>query len=286
MLEFVLSAFADEYSPEFDRQLEGLKLHGIGLIEVRGVDRKNISNLTDEELHAVRAKLDAAGIGVSAIGSPVGKIKVFDPFEPELEKLKRCISAAKILGTKNIRMFSFYIPSDKTYEECRDEVMKRLGIMLETAEAEGITLCHENEKGIYGDNDERCYEIQKEFGGRIKLIFDPANFREKDVETFPKAYGLLKDYIYYMHIKDVSSKDKTIVPAGRGDGRIPEILSALNASRSGRMILTIEPHLKVFDGLANLESDEKTNISGAFKTSEEAFGAAVKAIKDIIAKIG
>ena len=257
MAEFVLSAFADEYSPKFDEQLEGLKKNGVGFIEIRGVDGTNVADLTDEQLHEVRAKLDAAGIGVSSIGSPIGKIKVYDEFEPHLEKLERCISAAKILGTPNIRMFSFYIPEGKTREECRPEVMRRLGVMLDIARKAGVTLCHENEKGIYGDSPETCLDINNEFGGEMKLIFDPANFIECGCEPFPHGYGLLGDRIYYMHIKDATA-EKMIAPAGKGVGRIPEIIADLDKKRSGKIFLTVEPHLRVFAGLAGLESDEKT----------------------------
>ena len=283
MAEFVLSAFADEYSPKFDEQLEGLKKNGVGFIEIRGVDGTNVADLTDEQLHEVRAKLDAAGIGVSSIGSPIGKIKVYDEFEPHLEKLERCISAAKILGTPNIRMFSFYIPEGKTREECRPEVMRRLSVMLDIAKKAGVTLCHENEKGIYGDSPETCLDINNEFGGEMKLIFDPANFIECGCEPFPHGYGLLGDRIYYMHIKDATA-EKMIAPAGKGVGRIPEIIADLDKKRSGKIFLTVEPHLRVFAGLAGLETDEKTKMPNTYRTSAEAFGAAVDAIKAIIAK--
>ncbi len=282
MAEFVLSAFADEYSPKFDEQLEGLKKNGVGFLEIRGVDGKNISDLTEDELKEVREKLDKAGIGVSAIGSPIGKIKTSDPLEPHLEKLRSCIKAAKILGTPNIRMFSFYMPEGVSREEARPEVMKRLGAMLEIAKAEGITLCHENEKGIYGDSPETCLDIQKEFGGEIKLVFDPANFIECSYEPYPHGFELLGDRLYYMHIKDADA-DHRIAPAGKGIGRIPEIIKELD-KREGRIFLTVEPHLRVFKGFDALETDEKTKMPNTYATGEEAFGAAVDAIKAIITK--
>lgn len=281
MAEFVLSAFADEYSPEFDKQLEGLKKNGVGFLEIRGVDGKNIADLTEDELKAVRQKLDKAGIGVSSIGSPIGKIKTSDPMEPHLDKLKNCIKAAKILGTPNIRMFSFYMPEGVSREEARPEVMKRLGMMLELAKAEGVTLCHENEKGIYGDSPETCLDIQKEFGGEIKLIFDPANFIECSYEPYPHGFELLGDRIYYMHIKDADNEHR-IAPAGKGIGRISDIIKELD-KREGKIFLTVEPHLRVFKGLDGLQTDDKTKIPNTYATSEEAFGAAVSAIKEIIA---
>lgn len=282
MAEFILSAFADEYSPKFDEQLEGLKKNGVGFMEIRGIDGKNVSDLTEDEMKAVREKLDKAGIGVSSIGSPIGKIKANDPFEPHLDKLRNCIKAAKILGTENIRMFSFYMPDSVSREEARPEVMKRLGAMLEIAKAEGITLCHENEKGIWGDSPETCLEIQKEFNGEIKLIFDPANFIECGYEPYPHGFDLIGDRIYYMHIKDATA-ERTIAPAGKGIGRIPDIIRELD-KRDGKIFLTVEPHLRVFKGLDALENGEKTNMPNTYASSEEAFTAAVDAIKEIVSK--
>ena len=92
MAEFILSAFADEYAPELDLQIEGLKKNGIGFMEIRGVDGTNVSDLSLEQAHEVRRKLDAAGIGVSAIGSPIGKIGLDDDFEAHLEKLRHTIA--------------------------------------------------------------------------------------------------------------------------------------------------------------------------------------------------
>lgn len=286
MAEFVLSAFADEYSPKLDEQIEGLKKNGVGFMEIRGVDGKNVSDLTEDEMKAAKAKLDAAGIGVSSIGSPIGKIKITDEFEPHLDKLRNCIKAAKIFGTQNIRIFSFYIPADKTREECRPEVMKRLKAMLDIAKAEGVNLCHENEKGIYGESADCCLDIQNEFGGEIKLIFDPANFIMDGHESYPRAYEMLGDKIYYMHIKDATA-EKVICPAGKGIGGVPSIIADLNKKRSGKLFLSVEPHLKVFKGFEDLETaDDKTKMpENTYASNFEAFGAACDAIKAIIADV-
>ncbi|MBE6659088.1 MAG: sugar phosphate isomerase/epimerase, partial [Ruminococcaceae bacterium] len=88
MAKFILSAFADEYAPEIDRQIEGLKANGIEYMEIRGVDGTNISDITLDKAEEVHAKLKAAGIGVSSIGSPIGKIKLTDDFEAHLDKLR------------------------------------------------------------------------------------------------------------------------------------------------------------------------------------------------------
>ena len=69
MAEFILSAFADEITPDFDGQLEALKKLNIPLLELRGVDGKSFTQLTDAEVSAVGGKLKKAGIGLSALGA-------------------------------------------------------------------------------------------------------------------------------------------------------------------------------------------------------------------------
>ncbi len=280
MVTFKLSAFADEYSPDFDKQIEGLKKNGIPMIEVRGVDGTPINKITLEKAREIKTKLDAAGIGVSSVGSPIGKISITDPMEPHIESLKHIIEIAKILGTKRIRMFSFFMPKDEQPEKYRDEVFARLEQMLDVADAEGMELCHENEKGIYGDIPERCAEILEHFGGRLKGVFDHANFLNVGAVPYPFGYELLKEHITYFHIKDAVGT--TIYPAGKGNGRIPETIEAIRKDFDGEIILTAEPHLSAFIGLDKLENtDEK--IEKPFKDSEEAFGVAIDAIKAIIA---
>ncbi len=275
MAKFKLSAFSDEYAKELDSQIEGLVKNKVKMTELRGVDGINVSDLTVMQAMNVKSKLDAFGIGISAIGSPIGKIKITDPMEPHLDKLKQTCETAEIMGTRRIRMFSFYIP-DGNYDECRDEVIDRMGQMLDVADEYGMHLCHENEKGIYGDIAERCLDLLKSTGGRLGCVFDPANFIQSGCEPFPHAYNLLKHYITYMHIKD-AVRNGTIVVPGSGIGCLPEILALINKNTKEEVILTVEPHLRVFAGLAALESgtENHSTIGNTFATAEEAFGTAI-----------
>lgn len=275
MANFRLSAFADEYSPEFDRQLEGLAEFGIDRIELRGVDGKNVSELTSAEAKEVRRKLDAAGVELSAVGSPLGKVDINGDLAAHYEVTKRVCETADILGCRLLRGFSFY----KT-EGQRDRVIDALGTMLGICSGAGVLYCHENEKNIYGDTAERCLDLKEVFGDSLGVVFDHANFIQCGVEPYPHAFSLLGDHITYMHIKDAAS-DGTVAPAGEGIGRIAETLSELNR-REGELILTLEPHLRVFAGLDSLEAGEKTKLRGTYATAENAFAAAVSALRNII----
>ncbi len=283
MVKFKLSAFSDEYSPSLDEQIEGLITNKIRMTELRGVDGINVSDLTSSQAADVHKKLDSAGITLSSVGSPIGKIKITDPLEPHLDKLKNTCEVADILACDKIRMFSFYIPDGK-YDEYKNEVIDRMGAMLDVADEYGVTLCHENEKGIYGDTPERCLEILEEFAGRLGCVFDPANFIQCGCEPFEHCYNLLKSHITYLHIKDALANG-TVVPSGMGKGCIPELLAVINREFSGDFILTLEPHLKVFSGLEKLEEGGKTSVIGStYKTSAEAFRTAAEYLRYCIPK--
>ncbi|MBQ3231710.1 MAG: TIM barrel protein, partial [Clostridia bacterium] len=283
MAKFILSAFADEADNNLTGQIEALQKAGIACIELRGVNGKNVKDLTLEEAADVRKQLNDAGISVSSMGSPFGKISVHDDFEKHLEEFKHALALCKVLGCDRMRMFSFFYPKDEDPAQYRDLVIDRLEKMLALAEEAGIILCHENEKGIYGDTAARCLDLINHFGGRLKCIFDPANFiqcGEKPIENFE----ILKDKIFYMHIKDALLDGGAVVPSGCGDGNVQEILKGLSGNADD-MLLTIEPHLRVFSGLENLQ-DEEVKHKYSYPDSQTAFAAAADALKKILVNIG
>ena len=283
MAKFILSAFADEASPMLDEQIKALKEEGVSLIELRGVDGKNVSTLTLEEAAAVKAKLDAAGIRLSALGSPYGKASLGVAFDEHLALFKHGLELCKALDCKRIRMFSFYPAEGVSPEDSREEVLRRLEIMVSLAEEAGVTLVHENEKGIYGDDTARNADLLQHFGDRMGFAFDPANFIQCSVKPI-EAFDVLHNRITYMHIKDAFLSDGAVVCAGHGDGNMSEILRRLNAEREDEVILTVEPHLTVFKGLSDLQ-DEELKHHEAYPDSRTAFHAAVQALKDILAEI-
>ena len=93
-------AFADEASASIDKQMEAMKRNGLQGLEIRNVDGVNVSDITLEKAKEVHEKMEAAGLKVWSIGSPLGKIGIEAAFEPHLEKLKHTLEVAKILESK------------------------------------------------------------------------------------------------------------------------------------------------------------------------------------------
>ena len=272
-------AFADEACPQIDGQIDALLRNSLNGLEIRGVDGTNISDITLDKAREVKSKLDAVGLSVFSVGSPIGKIGIEDDFGAHLDKFRHTLELASILGAQNMRIFSFYIDGDA--EQYEGKVLERMAKLAEVADGSGVTLCHENEKGIFGDVPSRCKVIHENIP-EIKAVFDPANFVQCGVDTL-EAYGMLKNYIKYMHVKD-SRLDGSIVPAGYGDGNIKKIVSDL--CKNGKTCFTLEPHLTVFEGLSGLEREgEKSNVGSiSFPDANTAFDAAVTAFDKIIGR--
>jgi len=268
---FTLSAFADEVAKDLDEQMDVLEREGVKFIELRRVWGKGVLTLTDDEVARVKEESSARGFGFSAIGSPIGKIKIDDDFDAHLKDFRRAIEIAKELSCPNIRLFSYFIPKGEDAADYRDEVMRRMRAKVEIAEAEDIMLLHENESRIYGDVGERCLDILTEVkSDKLEAIFDPANFVQCKEDTL-ECWAKLKDRVKYFHIKDAETSGK-VVPAGVGAGNFVEILT--DAVKRG------------FDGFASLEPHLAHAGSSYGDTGPELFKVAADALKGVIAKAG
>ncbi len=274
-----LYAFADEASPMIDGQIAAMRRNGLDGLEIRGVDGQNISEITLQKAKEVKEKLDAAGLVTWSVGSPLGKVNIGDDFAAHLQKCRHTCEIASILGAKRIRVFSFYLPKDADFDAYEDAVAEKLSAMLAVANEYGIFLCHENEKGIFGDTADRCKRLYDRLPA-LKAVFDPANFLQCGVDA-REAFDLLGDRIDYLHIKDCMA-DGNVVPAGKGVGNLPYILQKARALGIGN--LTVEPHLTVFAGLSDLEQKGEQSKVGAFvyDSADAAFDAACDALKEIL----
>lgn len=281
MEKWILSAFADEYCSDLQGQVAALNSFGISHIELRFLDGKSISVLTGPEAKEAKKILDDGGIRVSALGSPVGKISLNDPFSTHLELARRVFENAKILDADKIRMFSFYLRPGESREQCRREVLDKLGTLLDLADSFGVMLCHENEAKIYGESPAQCRELMEAFDGRIRAVFDMGNFVLGGYQPWPDGYEQLKDYVAYFHIKD-SLAAGAIVPAGLGEAKIREILHAHSNYTGKQVLLCLEPHLQTFDGLNKLVDVVNFENPYQFANQKTAFAEAVKCTKALL----
>jgi hypothetical protein len=151
-----LSAFADEVTEDFRAQVEYLASETVGFIEPRFINRKNIMDLSRSELDEARKLIRDHGLKVSAIGSPIGKVRLDEPFGPHLDKFKHAVELAVFFETPFIRMFSYYAPEGKNIDDYRDQVIERMAAKVDVVKDVDVTMVHENEAHIYGHTAEHC----------------------------------------------------------------------------------------------------------------------------------
>jgi len=271
-MTFILSGFADEISPDLNEQLAVLAAESISHLELRSVWSTNVADLDDVQLASLRRQLGESGVQVSAIGSPIGKVRIDAPLAPELDRLRRVADVAGELGTTLVRVFSFFIPQAHDPELYRAQVIDRMGELAAVAEERGLVLAHENEKEIYGDRPERCVDIIESVGSpALRATFDAANFVQCGVRPHADAYELLRPYLVYVQVKDALTATGGVVPAGQGDGQVRETLAELRDS-AFQGYLSLEPHLAT------------SGRFGGF-SGPDGFRLASSALKDLLADL-
>jgi sugar phosphate isomerase/epimerase len=263
-----LSAFADEISQDPVEQVDVLSRHGIRHIEFRAIHSTNVLDLSEAQHTAFRELLRARGFGLSAIGSPVGKVGINDPFDAHLRRFERAMELADFYETPRIRIFSFYMPPGEDPGLYRAAVLSRMAELTRLAAEREITLLLENEKGIYGDSAARVADIVESVDSPLLIhAFDPANYLEVG-QSIDEAWSLLRPHVKHFHVKDYDPKTHRNVPAGAGQGQIPRLLAEAAASGYDGFC-TLEPHLVI--------AEKSFGFTGP-----ERFADAVAALKQIL----
>jgi sugar phosphate isomerase/epimerase len=267
-----VSAFADEIGPDPKDQLNVLDKCGVKHIELRSIYQTNVLNLTDDQVKDLKKLFDDRGFKLSAIGSPIGKIPITDPFEPHLVRFQRAIELCKAFGTQNIRLFSYYLPQGHDWPTHRNEVMDRMHRKVELAAAAGVRLVHENEHGIYGDDPKRVLDLMASMNHpSFRAVFDPANYVVDGFDPWG-AWHMTKSWTAHFHIKDWIHGQTHGVVTGEGQGRIADVMA--DVAKSGYVgFAALEPHL--------LGGGPTGGITGP-----DLFPGAVKAFTNVLDKVG
>ncbi|MGL4554421.1 MAG: sugar phosphate isomerase/epimerase family protein, partial [Gemmataceae bacterium] len=227
---FTISAFADEISADPVEQVEVLAKSGVRYIELRSVHKTNVLDLTDAQIRELKSLFDARGFGLSAIGSPIGKVKIDSDFEPHFKRFERALELAQLFETANIRVFSFYPPGDaKDWNgvegRWEKEVFARMHRLADRADQAGLRLVHENEHRIYGDSPERVVKLFQEVQSpSFKAVYDPANYVFCGYDPW-EGWTRTKGYTAHFHIKDWKAGEDHGSMPGEGQGRLPEVIA-------------------------------------------------------------
>lgn len=267
-----LSGFGDEIDDDPRIQTAVLSALGASAIEVRSAWGMNIVDLTTTQLEELATIIADAGLVVSAIASPIGKVPVAQR-EDEYDRLRAAIAAAKRLGTDRIRLFSFYPQDAEDPARDQNEVVAGMRELARIAAAAEVVLLHENEKDIFGDVPERILRLLAAVDSpALQLAWDSANFVQVGVVPDQDTIELLSPWVDYLQVKDATLEDAAVHPAGEGDGGVDLVVDVLLA-RGYRGFASLEPHLSsAFD-------------TGGF-SGPTSFGQAARAFRAIADRAG
>lgn len=268
---FIISGFGDEIAADPAEQLDALAGLQIRHLDLRGAWDRNILDFTVEDVRAMQAVLRQKEATVAMVASPVGKSQITEPASYEVERLDKAIRLADAFATPLIRVFSYYhegIPHDA----CRDEVVTRLADWGSVAERAGVTLLLENEGDLWGDTPDRLVDLFSAVNSpALRFTLDAGNFASLGIASYDEAYPRLAPWLSHIQIKDVQREPHKVVPAGQGDGQIPQVLAAARAA-GYQGYLSLEPHLAV--------AGRAGGFSGA-----ALFGTAAEALRTILTRL-
>jgi sugar phosphate isomerase/epimerase len=269
---FTISGFGDEIAADPAEQLDALAGLKIRHLDLRGAWDRNILDFTGEDVQRMQAALAERGATVAMIASPIGKSPITGPASYEVERLQTAIRLAGAFGTPLIRVFS-YCHEGVSHADCRDEVVARLRSWARIAEGAGVTLLLENESDLWGDTPDRLVDLFSAIDSpALRLTLDAGNFASLGIASHDEGYRMLSRWLSHLQIKDVQTASHTVVPAGKGDGQIRQVLAAAQAD-GYQGYLSLEPHLAV--------AGRAGGFSGA-----ALFGTAADALRAILNDLG
>ena len=241
-----LSGIGDEAGASLAAQVRAITQLGWSHIELRSVERKELAQLSLEEVRRIADTLAAADLTVSVLSSGIGAWgrSVATPFSWDLDELRALAPRAELLGTRYIRVMSWQSDGDVSCGRWAAESIGRMTMLVERAQALGLTLLHENCIGWAGQSAECALAIVRAVDSpSLRLLLDIGNcvVHGQDPVSYTRT---LREHIAHVHVKDarIEADGPRFVAPGEGSARIRECLALLrDVDYTGG--LSLETHL-------------------------------------------
>ena len=245
-----ISGMCGEIAGPLDEQIAGLRALGVPRANLTKLSLTadgpslSIDELSDAELASLRRRLDESGISCYCVTSPVGKYAVNTDPDKVVRQIERSIEAANVLGSRWIRIFSFAPRDGVSGAEDRNVVkdaFERLVRAIETSGDEAVPLLENNYRMYTMDGDTTRDILLDYEPGQVGLAFDAHAYVVSEIRPFDEAWSKVEPWVRVLHLKDYVAATGTIVPVGKGDGQLREIVS--KADPNVVEDLALEPHL-------------------------------------------
>jgi sugar phosphate isomerase/epimerase len=225
MSRLMTAAITDEFSPtDLDRALDAMQALGMSGAELRIIGGRNVLTLPDEAIDRARAAVEARGMRVVSIASPVFKCELPDapPVDGRLGQdtflsthtladqpalAARAFDIAERTGAPIVRVFSFWRTIDPS--SCFDRIVHALRDLAEQAARRKLIVGIENEHACHiATGREAADLLEAADHPALGLIWDPANALVAGERAFPDGYAHLPVHrIVHVHAKDCRARD-------------------------------------------------------------------------------
>lgn len=234
---FTLGVFTDEISHDFGHALDVSAELGIGYLQLRTYQGKNLIDLDWGTLEKVREIVLERRFKVVAIASPLLKcplpesppIRGGDHFsvtergyDRQMEVLAKSIEIARFFDTNLVRCFAFWRGA-APFEEVRGAIAERMRPLVAFAEREGIVLGLENEYACYASTGAETRALIDAVNSRaLRVTWDPANAVVGGERAYPDGYEKVREFIVDVHLKDATYSRRESKPDWKpvGEGAV------------------------------------------------------------------
>ncbi len=268
-----VGVITDEISQDIEESLEVMRRCDVSISEIRAVWGKNSADLDASELARLRQLLSDAGSSVCAISSPFFKCDLYEDrqaargrlheardmgLSEQMNLLERLFNVAETLGTRNIRVFTFWRTEDPT-PEIEDRIVAMFEKPVALAEKRGVRLLIENEHACFLGTGAETTRVLKRFDSEaIGAVWDPGNAFCAGEQPYPDGYEAIRPWIRHIHIKDArrdSAGEVEFVKVGEGVLDYPAQIARLKTDGYDG-VLSLETHYALEDGGKAAASEE------------------------------
>ncbi len=230
MANFPVGVITDEFSQDFERVCATAVELGIPELEIRTAWNKNVMDMTDGEVDALKEAANRHGRRIVGVASPVFKcvlpnggeidgryqqdaFQASFTYDDQPQLLDRAVEIAIRLDARLVRVFSFW--RTKNPERNFDRIMESLGAGGKQVQGSGVQLGLENEAAChFGTGEEVGAAVQLLDPEVYGVVWDPANAFVCGERAYPDGF----DHVPVERINHVHAKDCTVDPdTGRPD---------------------------------------------------------------------
>lgn len=255
MPTFTLSVLTDEVSPDLSVGLRFAREEGLDTVDIRSIGGINFLSIEPKRQQAIADEIKAAGLKVGCFATPLFKWPrpgtsaggMGDQFgfdrkgRTDAELFEESCEAAALLGTDNLRIFSYLTYDGFKLTDLEDDY----GALLALADKYDLTLHVENEPVCNIATVPDLIALMRAWNNpRLRALLDIGNATYSGAPPSPVELEAVIPFAELLHFKDYAKAAHAYAPMGAGDIPFEALMPGCwNAAGSRPLSLVVETHV-------------------------------------------